>query len=148
MELIRKLVRSPELARECEALAAAPADHIGRTAGAMAEWLRERLGPHDPRPGVPVLELGPAAEDAVRRAVASEPGRVPVYALARAGEILERLGESRRRLGAAEIAVVVDAPLRRHVHRLLAAQFPTAAVIARHELDPDIPRERVDLSDG
>jgi hypothetical protein len=111
----------------------------------MAEWLQERLGPPGPDPGVPVLELGPVAEAAVRAAVASEPGRVPIYALAQAGEILARLGEARLRLGAAEITVVVDAPLRRHVHRLLAAQFPTAAVIARHEIDPGLRRELVDL---
>ncbi|MCA1689707.1 MAG: FHIPEP family type III secretion protein, partial [Actinobacteria bacterium] len=146
MELIRKLVRSDELAADCRALAAAPEGHIGRTAGAMAEWLRERLRREEPDPGVPVLELGPAAEAAVRAAVGSQAGRVPVYALAEAGGILGRLEGARVRLGAAEVAVVTDAPLRRHVHRLIAAQFPTAGVIARHELDPAVPRETVDLS--
>jgi type III secretory pathway component EscV len=47
----------------------------------------------------------------------------------------------------ARIAVVTAASLRRHVHRLIAAQFPAAEVIAREELDPAVPRTRIELSE-
>ncbi|MGI8801517.1 MAG: proprotein convertase P-domain-containing protein [Solirubrobacteraceae bacterium] len=148
MELVRELVRSPELARECEALASAHPAHIGRTAGAMAEWLRRRLGRTETPLGVPLVELGPEIERAVREAVGGCGDRVPVYALANAAVVLSRLEEARIGLGAAEIAVVTAASIRRHVHRLISAQFPTAQVIAREELDPAVPRELVDVALG
>ncbi|HEU0317193.1 MAG TPA: hypothetical protein VFR49_07685, partial [Solirubrobacteraceae bacterium] len=145
MELVRELVQRPDLARECMALAAAPPAHLGRTAGAMAEWLRERLDGGQPDDGIPLVELGPAIEAAVRDAVRSCDGRVPVYSLASAGDILRRLDAARIELGATQIGVVTAAPLRRHVHRLIAAQFPSAAVLARERLDPALPRHPIDL---
>ncbi len=145
MDLVRELVQRPDLARECMTLAAAPPTHLGRTAGAMAEWLREHLDGGQPEDGVPLVELGPAIEAAVRAAVGSCDGRVPVYSLAGAGDILRLIEDARIELGATQIGVVTAAPLRRHVHRLIAAQFPTAAVLARERLDPALPRRPIDL---
>ncbi len=147
MELIRDLVQSPDRAAECEALAAAPPGHLGRTAGAMAEWLRERLDRPGLDPDGPRLELGPRLEAALRAAVTSCPGRVPVYAFAQAGTVLAALEAARRDADAAEgpITLIAAAPLRRHVHRLIAAQFPTATVVARDAVDAAVPRRVVEL---
>jgi type III secretory pathway component EscV len=145
MELVRELVRSPQLASECAALAITPPAALGRTARAMAEWLRQRLAHSGHDSGVPAVELGPRIEAAVRRAVASADGRVPVYSLACAGAVLRCLEEARIELGAAELAIVTTAPLRPHVIRLIAAQFPTAEVILREELDPELLPTVVDL---
>lgn len=145
LELIPSLVRSPDLAAECMALALAPPRHLGRTAGAMAEWLRERLERVGPDPSLVLLEIGPKIEAAVREAVGSSDARVPVYSLRVAGAVLARLEQARLAHGAGPIAVVASGRVRRHVHRLIAAQYPTAEVLARETLDPSLPRVPVDL---
>jgi flagellar biosynthesis component FlhA len=101
----------------------------------LAEYVAEQLADtvaflHVGHGPVEVIELDPTAESDIRDAVATGTGTEPVYG-ASAAPVLRML-EQRLCRADPETAVVLAASpdIRRHVRRLIAAQFPRLSVLS------------------
>ena len=118
--------------------AAAPAAlSVVQYPGALAEFIAYELRATRWRaPQFAAIELDADVAGAIASAVATGPQPEPVYAYP-AGPLLESL-DALVRAGAPTV-LVTPRNIRRHVRRLVRAQFPTVQVIAAENLDPASP---------
>ena len=122
----------------CDFDAAAPAGlSVAQYPGALAEFIGHELRATRWRgPQFAAIELDDAVADAVEAAVATGPLPEPVYAYP-AGPLLESLDRLVRE--GAPTVLVTRRNIRRHVRRMVRAQFPTVQVIAEENVDPASP---------
>jgi flagellar biosynthesis protein FlhA len=147
LKVFRNLLKEGVSIRDTARILETLAEYAARTrdADVLTEFVRQRMARHitgrylDEQGQVAVVQLGPDAEDAVLRGLASQDGAAPTLQLepAVARALIMKIGELVESYSGGSPAVVLCPPLARGaLRRLLERVLPRVTVVSSAELLP------------